>query len=272
MSKNKLIGKCCICGKEKVLTFEHIPPNKALNDKEARFITGENVIQLVTSKDRMPWETDGLRYEQEQRGYGKYSLCADCNNYTGANYGNEYCKIAKEFAAYMYFHNDEIIEGSAINLKIKDFYPLLFIKQVLSMFCSTTEGLSDTNSSIREVLLKKEAYIDNPDFKISMFLVKNNVTSWTGHNVMLIGLDKIRSLSEIIAYPFGFILDFDKNYEDKTLLDITSFLKYKYDEKAKFEITIPLYEKNMPFPTDFRTKEQVNEAVKKAKTVKMDHS
>ena len=38
-------GYCHICGKYGKLSFEHIPPQKALNNNKALVYTGENAIK-----------------------------------------------------------------------------------------------------------------------------------------------------------------------------------------------------------------------------------
>ena len=43
----------------------------------------------------MPWDTDGLKYSNLQQGMGKYSLCQECNNNTGAWYGDAYVFFAR---------------------------------------------------------------------------------------------------------------------------------------------------------------------------------
>lgn len=261
-------NKCAICGKETKLTFEHIPPRNALNNTGSRVITGDEFINLMSSENRMPWDTTGLHYVNQQRGAGLYSLCKSCNNLTGTFYGDEYCKVANAFAYYMQEHEKEVKECIAINLNVKDMYPLKFIKQVLSMFCSTTLGLTEKYHEIRELILDKDKVLSNPNFKISMFLMKNKRFLYTGQNAELIKFSKIRVLSTMDLYPFGFVFDYDKNYEDNTLCDITSFLTFKYDDCVTMSFCIPLLERNNPFPCDYRTKQEIEDAVKQSKIYK----
>lgn len=256
--RKETFGKCAICGKYKKLTFEHIPPKSAHNDKETKVITGDSFIELMTSNDRLPWETDGLKYEQMHRGSGLDSICEECNNFTGASYGAEYCHKSNVFVSYISRNNEQYLAGDAIKLTIKNIYPLRFIKQVLSMFCSTTTNLSENHNNIRELVLNKDLTIDNPNFKVRMYLVKNQIVSWTGPICMCIaGLAKPRMLSEIVAFPFGFVFDYDNSIKDERMLDITSFLSYKYDENVNLELVIPILERNDPMPVDFRTKEAI---------------
>lgn len=259
------IKKCAICGKVKKLTFEHIPPKKALNKNGSRVITGDEFINLVSSEERMPWDTSGLHYVNQQRGAGLFSLCADCNNLTGVLYGDEYCKVANAFAFYMQENENEINKSIGLSLNVKDMYPLRFIKQVLSMFCSTTPGLIERFPIIKELLLNKDMNANDLEFKISVFLMKNKRFLYTGQNILFLKSGANRVISSMDLYPFGFIFDYDKNYKDESLCDITSFLSFKYDDCKTMSMVLPIFERNNPFPCDFRTKSETIDIINKNK-------
>ena len=74
----KHIGICHICGKEGELTFEHIPPRNALNNQATKMYSGDNLIKRM--------QGEKAKYENQQAGAGRYSLCASCNNNTGQWY------------------------------------------------------------------------------------------------------------------------------------------------------------------------------------------
>lgn len=83
-------GVCKLCGKHKKLTFEHLPPEAAFNATSVREYSGDVIIDLMTGADgRMPWDFEGLKWKQNQRGAGGYLLCDECNNNTGSWYMNE---------------------------------------------------------------------------------------------------------------------------------------------------------------------------------------
>ena len=50
MSNKNIVGICRICGMYGKLTFEHILPKCALNDKKASVYTGDSFLKLVTEK------------------------------------------------------------------------------------------------------------------------------------------------------------------------------------------------------------------------------
>jgi hypothetical protein len=69
---------------------------------------------------------------------------------------------------------------------------------------------------------------------------------------------RIEQVSEIAAYPMGFVLYFDP--DENTVLscaDIISFVDYDYDEVCNIEIALPVYECNIMFPLDYRSKTEL---------------
>lgn len=256
----KHFGKCALCGKECNLSFEHIPPESAFNNSPAKPVSGD---KLVEDDDRMPWDTSGLKYEHQQRGMGKYSLCRECNSFTGVYYGKAYTYIAR----IMHVTLHEEIDPKYNAVGIKDIYPLRFIKQVLSMFCSINNSNDSRFDDLRAFVLDKNAVgIDKAKYKICMYFTKSNLTKYASFSVLLkqtaVGLESM-AVSEITAYPLGFILYFNPTdtweYDG---FDITSFTDYNYDDKFTFEFPLCVKEVNDFFPTFFRTKEEIQECIK----------
>ena len=167
-------GYCHICQKNKDLTYEHIPPQKAFNNMRAKSIEGKEALKLLVDDNRLPWETDGLKYESKQRGMGMYSLCKECNNLTGKYYGNEYIKFANTIHL-LFPQIKKITKGkpnAIANIHIKGINPLLFAKQVLSMFCSTCPYITKSDPKIIDLLLNKNKKgLDPHKYKLSMFLL-----------------------------------------------------------------------------------------------------
>lgn len=251
----KKIGKCRICGEEGHLTFEHIPPKSSGNKCEARVITNDSFTKLITDTNRLPWDTSGIKTQNLQKGSGCWSLCEKCNNLTGAYYGDEYVAIAKEFTSWIYNHQDEVMNNSIFECRLK-IHPLRFIKQILSMFCSTTEGLTERFPKLKEVLLDKGKNIKDPNFKVFMYLLRDQTLLYTGENVILKIFPKtLIHCSEMSLFPFGFVFYFDKESKNDELLDITGFLSYSYDDLSELKITLPIKSKSVPMPLDFRDKE-----------------
>lgn len=125
------------------------------------------------------------------------------------------------------------------------------------MFCSTYPGFTKTYPIVKDLILNKDETIeDYSKFRITMFILKEFKIGYTGLTAMLCGNGKIKTIAEIDAYPFGFVLELEPK-EDNFDLDITHFLSHKYDEKFDLEMGINIRERNIMFPTDFRTKEEI---------------
>ena len=256
--KDKKLGKCAICGEECELTYEHIPPKRAFNSRNVKGYFGDEVLKLVTTINRKPWDTTGLKYIQMQKGTGKYSLCMNCNNYTGSKYGDFYNAFVYKGIEYIDTNFNQYMCSKQIRIRFNPFFPLRFIKQVLSMFCSTTQGLSTKFEVIRDLLLDDKKNLKETNFKISMGMVKNQMVSWTGCMGDINIGGKARVLSEIIAFPFVYVFDYDKSIIDTKLIDITNFLMYSYDESIELDICLPVVERNIAvFPDDYRTKQEI---------------
>jgi hypothetical protein len=78
MARRKVEGKCHICGTVGKLSFEHVPPKGAFNNKQVVRVGFDEAITLG------PY--DRLKGSIEQRGAGAYTLCERCNNNTGSWY------------------------------------------------------------------------------------------------------------------------------------------------------------------------------------------
>ena len=59
------------------------------------------VKELMENKkdNRAPWDIEGLKYKQFQQGTGFFTLCGECNSFTGAKYGVTYSDFIKAIGA-----------------------------------------------------------------------------------------------------------------------------------------------------------------------------
>lgn len=126
MNKDRM-GYCHICGTYGKLSFEHIPPESALNRRRAKVYTGDDVIKQYAGEKS--------RYINLQKGMGKYTLCESCNNNTGAWYADVYSEVAKE-VAYDLQKRPPLKHGETLTFLMQKLPALAFVKQVVTMFCS----------------------------------------------------------------------------------------------------------------------------------------
>lgn len=262
---SKHFGNCALCGKEAELTFEHIPPRKAFNDKGVKSITGNNNLPLMTGQDgRMPWDTQGLRFDNQQKGQGKYSICQSCNNNTGSWYGEEYIFFATNILRIM--QNLTNIPNNVIVIENAEFFALRFFKQVISMFLSVNSGYFE--DSLRAFVADKTSNgFDNRKYRVFMYLTtENSIQKLAPFTVMLLssetGVETI-GVSEIVTFPLGFVLgvDLPETYK-MPCLEITEFSQCKYEKKDEFYMQLPLYECNTMIPMDFRSRDNILQCIK----------
>lgn len=258
----KHFGKCALCGSECELTFEHIPPRAAFNATPAKPVTGEGMLE----DDRMPWDTTGLPYKNQQQGMGKYTLCQTCNNNTGSWYGEDYRIVARVIHSIL----SEPLDPEYHAFGIRDIHPLRFIKQILSMFCSINNFDDERIDTLRKFVIDKEAVgLDKSKYKICMYLTKSNLMKYAPLSAILkMGKTKCESiaLTEITAYPMGFVIYFDPTETfDYEGFDITHFADCKYDDIADVQMPLCIYEMNDIFPAYYRSKDEIKQCIKRNK-------
>lgn len=259
--KKKHFGVCALCGQESELTFEHIPPRKAFNWFPAKPITGEAIFSTVAT-DRLPWDFSKLPYNNSQNGIGEFCLCQQCNNNTGTRYGEEYVKFAT--VLHKLIVNEQPIVGCTIQAEAT-FRPLPVLKQIISMFCSINyKCINDLRFQLLRqfVLNKSDMSLNRDRFKVGMYLLSSGIQRrcpissaiYKNNN----GYPRIQVRSELAAYPVGFLLYFDPEPRFKMPCpDITGFCNCEYEKECKIQIDMPVYECNIMFPADFRSKQEI---------------
>lgn len=247
----KKIGRCALCGKECKLSFEHIPPESAFNSTPVKPVTGETMLQ---NRDRVPWDITGLPFQNCQKGMGLDSLCENCNNNTGSWYGSAYSMFAKSVA----YLTENYLNPNYKSVEIKNLYPLRIIKQVISMFCSINPNANIDD--LRQFVLDKEATgIDKKRYKLCMYFTRSNIKRFNEINaIMNIKEKSLSIISEITAYPLGFLLYFDPIENQKFKgVDITVFTDSKYNDVCNIKMPIQYYEINNWLSLDYRTKSEI---------------
>lgn len=224
--KSTIDGKCALCGEFKQLSFEHVPPKSAFNDKPI----------LVQGSEQLTDQTSKLfgKKSKSNKGFGGYTLCNSCNNNTGAWYAKDFAdfahqgmKIIQEIKNHNY-----VIEGNYI---IK---PLNVIKQIFTMFMSADKsGHLQSIPHLVEFIMDKEK-IGMPDgYKIFLYSSLSPVKRKIGYSIVYAGELGIQKWSEINFQPFGYLLAEDSLAAHKDMCDISEFGKFSYDELVSVKIT-----------------------------------
>lgn len=258
----KHFGKCALCGKECELTFEHIPPKSSGNMQSVKPVSLESYLK---KGNRTPWDLKGVKYINLQKGMGLYSLCSDCNSFTGAKYGDSYIKDIK--ALNQIFEEPLPKDTNAIELEI---YPLRFFKQICSHFCSINPGLE-----IASFVLDEESKIfDKSKYRMQMYFTQNRIIRFNSFsafgNIRTGGIDII---SEITAYPVGFQLISNPQKELPYVgFDITSFSDCSYNDKRRVVFPLIIKEVNTIIGNDYRSKEEIIAQIEKSEAFKKENN
>lgn len=251
-------GICHLCGEEAKLSFEHVPPKRAFNNRMVYFKAVDELIGNGLS----PFSEDGRR-KRSPKGVGRYTLCEQCNNLTGAWYAEDYV----DFAMTVMTEYGSFAKTQEIRFVVK-LKPLNVFKQILTMFCSVMGDKSASNAPwVRRYLLNKESREFAGDQRI---FAGQFDTSGSSSMVRIAGLTGIASLetsgmrtfSEISYPPFSFLMNFGPFRG--AMSDITFFKNYDYDQSAEIYLVLPPVSINTPLPGDFRTRKEVSEQIKRA--------
>lgn len=245
-------GECRICGIQCKLSFEHVPPRSALNDKP---LIQAKLDQLLAQEN-----LDKLRGKTMQGGIGAFTLCPTCNTKTGRWYSSAYASWAHQglVVAEKMGQDPECFHPV-------DIHPLRVIKQVIAMFFSTnSEGFRHFKPElVRFVLNPNEKNLD-PGISIWTYLNVSGRSRTSGNIVrgtfgaVESPMAEITLLSEISFPPWGYIMTYNSDpAPDVRLLDIAGFARYGYDELSHLFLRLPILHVYSPFPADFRPREQV---------------
>jgi len=248
-------GTCHICGVKGPLSFEHIPPRKAFNERRVISLPFEEAIKL--GPDEIP------RGKIKQRGVGGYTLCADCNSKTGHWYGSQ-------FVDWCYTGMSVLVDsGGAPKLSyVIHLYPLAVLKEIVTMFFSVNHDRFHTANPdlVRFVLNRDNKGLPN---KYRFFIYFN--TSPRFRVISTAALMKFGSreepilMSEFAYPPYGYVMTIDSSPPDPRLFEITHFARYEYYEKAEMALELPLLPVHTPFPGDYRTKEEIRKQIQDSK-------
>lgn len=246
MARKRPEGICHICGKFGPLSFEHIPPESAFNNRPVISVNFDQAISLGPD--------DVVKGPKQQKGMGGYTLCERCNNLTGHWYGSE-------FVAWCY-QGMEIIErsgGKPTLIYLNYIFPLCILKQVVTMFFSVnTDAFHTHNPELVRFILNKETRYLPPRYR---FFVYYNIEG----RQRTVGVSAIANmkagsaslLSEITFPPFGYVMTIDSNPPDERLVEITHFARYAYRDFGVFSQKLPVLPTHVAFPGDYRTKDDI---------------
>lgn len=237
-------GYCRLCGEYKKLSFEHIPPKKAFNEHMRVFRTAQDHLS-------------GRQRSKYRRGLGQYSLCEQCNNLTGAWYGNAFVEWTKQGLEWF----DKVKGERALNLPyyIK---PLNVLKQavVMSLALSPETSIPHNRELRQFVLHPRQKYLPGDTRIFVYFCMDGEVRFASGMAILdTSGGGSEFVIAEVALPPFGYCItapvgDRKSLAEEKGLFDISWFSRFGYNEWTQIHLRLPTRSAAMPFPLDYRDK------------------
>lgn len=252
--KDKIHGICRLCGEKKELTFEHIPPKVSFNRD-----TGYTISPLGEAIEALNTPEGNFKVTQKQGGIGNWSLCSECNIFLGTNYVDSY---------YYWVKRGVLVLKSGKQISdyiMQDIEPLKIIKQIFSMFISMEdEHCFKRHRELCEFVRNPSLNNLSEKYQIHVYLNKEGHVVYIPPTVTANLKTHISILcSELTFMPYGYVFSIDYNNPIENLINITTFKNYKLNEKADVTFKgmhlLPHY---LPFPLDYRTKEEINDAVK----------
>jgi hypothetical protein len=245
-------GRCQICGIEGPLSFEHVPPRAAFNDRPVILTTFEQA--LTHGLDTDPTGT------VQQRGAGRFTLCPRCNNETGSRYGRAFV----EWCQGGYDILDRTRGSAGYQIDMHDIYPLRVVKQIITMFFSVNgPTFAERYPDLVQFVLDKERKYLDPRYTIGAYFAPTGGIRHLPLGRMLDIFDGRNAyFSEIAFFPFGYVLTIDSDMWDRRLFDITHFSRDEYGERRWVTMWLPVLATHLPIPGDYRSEEQIQRQAK----------
>ncbi|MEC0242754.1 hypothetical protein P4H66_23365 [Paenibacillus dokdonensis] len=246
MARN-VTGTCHICGNYGKLTFEHVPPKKAFNDRP--------IIRGVFEKFQNMTPGEKVQGKIEQKGSGGHTLCPKCNNDTGSYYGSDFIEWT-----YQNYYLIKTLSEIESNYTYK-IYPLRVIKQIITMFFSTNgDAFRKAHPDLVKFVLDQNMKYLKPSIRIFTFLVDGEYSRHTGivssGNIVT---GKITVMSEIAIFPVGYLMTINSDPPDERLTEITHFSRYGYDDLQQISLNMNKLPISYFLPGDYRTRDEIME-------------
>ncbi|PKM67803.1 MAG: hypothetical protein CVU94_06030 [Firmicutes bacterium HGW-Firmicutes-19] len=251
MNDNSEMGICRTCLDNVKLTDEHVPPRSANNSHPIKLYNG---LDLISNKNDKPWDVNGLRYDNKQKGRTFKSICAKCNN----NFGSWYVPYYAEFVNEIY---DRIIinpqnQNVTGEFVIKNMCSLAIFKHVITMFM-VINSIKIFDDTVYDFISSRESTVFPSDkYRVYMYAFRGGMERFLPVSVMR-KEDGILKISEISTIPVGFVLCFNSNRHSSVKgADITFMSESNYDVKHDIKLNMNIYQSHTIIPLDYRAKDE----------------
>lgn len=243
----KIIGICRLCKEEKELNFEHFPPKSAYNNTTRYFsVSHDDFFKTTKTESLLNFRPRGKQF---QGGLGEYCLCHNCNSFLGSAYVREYKKWA---TLGMQLLNEG--KFKSIQFTSNDIDYLKILKQIIAIFiCNNQPFFTESYPGLLE-FVKDVSSKELPN-RYRIYIYLNNEGQLRNGQIYFTNL--YGTVCEFTFRPFGYVLSIDRNESFPELLEITGLKDLQDYKKAEIQMILNKYPTYLPFPMDFRTKEEI---------------
>lgn len=251
----KRYGQCHLCGFKGPLSFEHVPPRAAFNNKP---------VLLFKLDQALEWDPDfrPTGGKVQQKGAGAYTLCERCNNKTGSWYGRFFVDWCHQSMLIL-----ERTGGRPSLFYLNYLFPLPVIKQVVTMFFSVNGPAfsQDHPELVQFVLDRKRKYLPPRYRFFTYFTGAGRLRSMGPVGKLNMKTHSIQLMSEVAFPPLGYVMSLKGEPPDARLFEITHFTRFDYEKFDVMELRLPVMPTHMPIPGDYRTEDEIREQVARSK-------
>jgi len=265
LPRQKVSGRCRLCGKTCELTREHIPPKESGNKHRT---IDHSVLQWLENQKLDIQPGDG---KKQQGGVYGYTLCGNCNSLTGTLYGGEYQKWALGgFNSFTKLPkpaeelNKELgpwCIKTTFGIKENPLKPGAFVRQVLSMMCSLsgTWDIAEKHPEIRRIILEQSIEQLPSNIDLNMALYFGPMLRFSGPQLRVdIPENTWQWVMEIAYPPYSFLMVLASNKEE--LLNgvvMNDWVMLSPTEVRSFEGELGVGFGWLPFPGDYRSRAKI---------------
>jgi hypothetical protein len=244
----------------KKLSFEHVPPQSAFNNRRYIKVKFEDGVGLGPD--------DLIKGPIRQGGIGEFTLCGKCNNDTGSWYGGK-------FVDWCYQGMNILLRsgGNPSLIYINYLYPLPIIKQIITMFFSVnSETFCTANPELVRFVLDKERKNLSPKYRFFVYYNTTGRFRYTGIvgqmqvDDQFTSMSKPRLMSEITFPPYGYLMTIDSEPPDTRLIEISHFADHDYTQFREMHMKLPVLPTHTIYPGDYRTKQEIIEQAARSTT------
>ncbi|HEX9494315.1 MAG TPA: hypothetical protein VGA38_00975 [Candidatus Limnocylindria bacterium] len=264
LPQKKGVGRCRICGQERKLTKEHIPPRGAFNRYRGRLHSIAEWLQ----RDGLGAMRGGIH---RQDGVWGYTLCKPCNDLTGHRYAGEYREWART-ALKMFANENVSVLDAQLEQPLGEFgilgdaehagpRPGAFVREVLALMCSMAADLdlSGRYPAIRRLILEPsvEALPIGMSLGLTMFL--GGRARFAGPSVVVepsIGVWRI--VMEVAYPPLATLMVLATNGPAPHTCDVSHLTMVAPDVHQAFEGQFAVGFGHAGMPGDYRTKAMID--------------